>query len=395
MMESDISLVKEFAATGSETAFGELVSRYINLVFSVALRQTRDHHLAEEVTQAVFIILARKGHGLNEKTVLAGWLCRAARNVAANALTVQHRRQQREQQAYMQSHLNETEPNAWTQVEPLLEQALSELSDKDHSAIVLRFFEGRSLKDASAALASTEAGTKMRVNRALEKLRRFFLKHGVVMSATTIAGAISANSVQSAPMGFAGTVTAAAVKGSGVTISTATLIKTTLKTMTYSKLKIAGIGIVSAVCLAGGSAVLVERARAGGEAKTNATALGKTTTGFESPEVGLKTYFKLMATGDLEKTLAACTTEEADRVRKKVANMEPDKVQQQMIEDAKTRGNYKLTDSEEISDTEIRLHLEVPPFPGHEHIGYDVQVMQKVGNDWRYAGKYGVDIKED
>src|ERR1700743_1831957 len=99
MMLDDMQLVRDYAQRNSEEAFATLVSRHINLVYSVALRQARDPHLAEEITQVVFIILARKANSLSPKTIVPGWLCRAARNVSARALTLQHRRQLREHEA--------------------------------------------------------------------------------------------------------------------------------------------------------------------------------------------------------------------------------------------------------------------------------------------------------
>src|SRR5437867_6027777 len=123
------------------------------------------------------------------------------------------------------------------QIEPLLDAAMTQLREKDHNALVLRFFEGRNFKDVSAALGTSEAGAKMRVNRALEKLRKFFTKRGLTFSTAVIAGAVSANSVQAAPIGLATLVTGAVVNGTAVTSSTLTLIKTTLKIMAWTKLK--------------------------------------------------------------------------------------------------------------------------------------------------------------
>src|SRR5271169_2843308 len=138
MTSDDLTLLREYARRNSEAAFAELVARHVNLVYSVALRQVRDPHLAEEITQAVFIILARKAKSLGPKTILPGWLCRTARYVSANALTMQRCRQRREQEAFMQSTLNEPEPDVWRQIAPLLDDALGRLGQKDHDALVLR-----------------------------------------------------------------------------------------------------------------------------------------------------------------------------------------------------------------------------------------------------------------
>ena len=107
MMNDDMALVREYAASQSERAFETLVSRHINLVYSAALRQVRDAHLAEEISQAVFVILARKAGSLGSKTILSGWLYRTARFAAADALKIQCRRQRREQEACMQSTLDD------------------------------------------------------------------------------------------------------------------------------------------------------------------------------------------------------------------------------------------------------------------------------------------------
>jgi len=111
MMINDMELVRQYARCKSEEAFATLVSRHVNLVYSVALRQVRDAHLAEDITQTVFIILARKAGSLTSKTLVSGWLYQTARYASAKALIMQRRRQQREQDAYMGAQLNETESN--------------------------------------------------------------------------------------------------------------------------------------------------------------------------------------------------------------------------------------------------------------------------------------------
>jgi RNA polymerase sigma factor (sigma-70 family) len=397
MMTDDMELVREYVRHGSEEAFATLVSRYVNLVYSVALRQVGDRQLAEEITQAAFIILARKAGTLRKKTILSAWLCRTAQYAAADALKAQRRRQNREQEIHMDNALNETEPETaiWAEIAPLLDTAMRQLGQKDHSAIVLRFFEGKDLKQVGTALGVSQNAAKTRVSRALEKLRKFFLKRGMTLSVGALAGAFAANSVQAAPIGLATSVTSAAIKGTSVTTSTLTLIKTTLKIMAWTKFKtVAGVGIV-ALLVAGSTTLVIYTVNAQTNvAKTSANSRLPAFSGYATPEAALKSFIWSESTGDLDKLLAACTPEQASRMKAKTAGKSGEEIRRLLVEEAKNRSNYEITEKEAMSDDEVRLHLRVQPYPGHPNVGNDLQVMQMIGNEWKYAGKYGVDVKE-
>jgi len=242
-----MELLRQYVLQNSEDAFAALVARHVNLVFSAALRKTGSTAAAEEITQAVFIILARKAGRLGAGTVLSGWLYHTARLTTASYLRTQIRRAHREQEAYMQSLTDEPVTKAWQEIEPLLEDGMGRLGEKDRNAIVLRFFDGKSFQEIGAAVGSSENAAKKRVAHALEKLRKFFTKRGVHSTSAIIAGAISANSIQAAPVGLAKTISVVAMaKGAAASASTLTLIKGALKIMAWTKMKTA---IVIGVCV--------------------------------------------------------------------------------------------------------------------------------------------------
>jgi len=231
----DTELLRQYVRQNSEEAFAALVTRYVNMVYSAALRKTGNPAAAEEITQAVFIILAKKADELSRHDALTGWLYQTTRLTAGNFLRAEIRRARREQEAYMQSLSNQTESDSsrqsgaaaeiWPQIISLLEDAMGRLGEKDRNALALRFFEGKSFQEIGAAFGASENAAKKRVAYALEKLRVYFSKHGVSSTTAIIAGAISANSVQAAPAGLAAIISATAL--SGTTITTAAVLAIT------------------------------------------------------------------------------------------------------------------------------------------------------------------------
>jgi uncharacterized protein (TIGR03435 family) len=271
---NDIELLQEFAQRGSEGAFRTLVERHIDFVYTVALRQIGNTHTADEITQTVFIDLARKAAAISPKTILSGWLFRAARFAGAKNLRSELRRQSREREAAqmaMTADDNNMESSR-EQMEPILNEALDELSEKDRDALFLRFFEKKALKEVGERLGLNEEAAKKRVARAVEKLRLIFQRHGVVMPSAVLLAALSAQTTHAAPAGLAATIaTTATLKGTTVVASTLTLGKGILNIMAISKLKIAAAA-TAALLLVGGTTTFVLQHRAQTATRTSATA---------------------------------------------------------------------------------------------------------------------------
>ncbi len=246
----DQELLADYATGGSEEAFAELVRRYLNLVYSAAFRMVRNPHLAQEVTQSVFVALSQNARSLTRRPVLSGWLYRTAQNLAAKAVRTEVRRRAREHEAVAMNEITstETEP-AWELIAPHLDFALGQLRASDRDVVLLRFFERRSMGEIAHTLGLSEAAAQKRVARALEKLRSTFIARGITSSPVLIAAALTAHSVEAAPIELAATVAntlSAAATGS----ATAGSLSSILKLVAMTKFQAGVLGLLFAAGIA-------------------------------------------------------------------------------------------------------------------------------------------------
>jgi RNA polymerase sigma factor (sigma-70 family) len=247
MTETDTQLLDSYARHRSEDAFAELVRRHIGLVFSAALRQVRQPQLAEEISQSAFVDLARQARKLAPNTILSAWLYQVTRRTAIDVIRRESRRQAREQVAHELTVMNASDSD-WTSVEPLLEEGMDTLEEKERTALLLRYFQGKSLSEVGAALGVNEEAARKRVSRAVQRLREFFVQRGVHVSEMGITATITANAIHAAPAALLPAVLSAALV-SGTTAAVSTTAATKLFIMTaFQKALLATTLVTAAAC---------------------------------------------------------------------------------------------------------------------------------------------------
>ena len=207
-MTTDAELLKRFVAAGSEAAFAEIVHRHLGMVHGTALRRVGgDAHLAKDVAQAVFVALARKARALRGHRTLAGWLYLSTHHAAAQLVRGEQRRRKREEAHAMHEQLTHDPVNAdWTRLRPVLDAAMRELGAADREAVLLRYFEQRPFAAIGAALELSEDAARMRVDRALEKLRGLLARHGITSTAAALGTVLSGQAAAAVPAGLAASV---------------------------------------------------------------------------------------------------------------------------------------------------------------------------------------------
>lgn len=238
-------LLREYVEGGSESAYRELVRRYIDLVYSVACRQTSgDVHHAQDIVQTVFTDLARKARSLPGDVMLGGWLHRHCCFVASNLRRAEARRHSREQEAALMTSLDQQpDANQWQQLSPFLDSAIQELPAPDRDALTLRYFEQRDFRSIGAALGASEDAAQKRVSRAIEKLRQILSARAAVPSLAILEGLLLSNSVSAAPAGWAARVGSRALEAAPVKAGVAAAVlmaSTGFKVAAVAALIIAG-----------------------------------------------------------------------------------------------------------------------------------------------------------
>jgi RNA polymerase sigma factor (sigma-70 family) len=211
---TDWALLQEYALGRKEEAFRQLVDRHVHLVYSAAVRQLRSPHLAEEVAQSAFIELAEHAARLGERTVLPAWLYEVTRRKAIDVIRREQRRIHREQAATEMNTAHCPDSN-WTELAPVLDEAMAELESSDRAALILRFFEDKSLREVGQALGTSDDTAQKRVTRAVDRLRRLLASRGIHAGAAAITAALSANAIQAAPAGLALAIGSAAIAAGG------------------------------------------------------------------------------------------------------------------------------------------------------------------------------------
>jgi RNA polymerase sigma factor (sigma-70 family) len=250
MAANDKELLEDFVRRGSDPAFAQLVRRYVDLVHAAAMRQVRDAHLAEDVTQATFIVLARRASAVPTAN-LPGWLLATARLCAKDAIKKQVRRSHYEHHAAtMRPTVSPSPAEPDPELSVHLDDALSQLRAKETTAVAMRYLQDKPLGDVATAMGISRDAAQKVVARSLLKLRRILAGKGIVLSSTgVLAEQLLHLSSHAAPAGLAISISTASAEGLSIAKGALTMIR-------WMQIKFAA-ALTAAAVLAGGGGVAV------------------------------------------------------------------------------------------------------------------------------------------
>ncbi|HEX2749099.1 MAG TPA: sigma-70 family RNA polymerase sigma factor, partial [Verrucomicrobiales bacterium] len=254
-MNDDHALLQRYIREQEEAAFRTLVSRYAGLVYSTALRHVREPALAEEVAQNVFTLLAMKGRSVPREASLAGWLHKSTCHLSSHLFRSEARRRARESAAVALHPPGDSGEPAWSDLQEVLDESLSSLKAADREALLLRFMRGLSLREVSGVLRTSEDGARMKINRALEKLRGLLVRRGITSTSAALSGTLAAHAVATVPAELTQHFTSFALG----TSHTAQLTQIALMS---TKAKVVFVAAGAALTVAIGTPVIMQREKA-------------------------------------------------------------------------------------------------------------------------------------
>ena len=265
-VQNDRDQLRRFAYDGDQAAFADLVGRHVDLVYGAALRQVRSPEMAEEVTQAVFILLSGKAATLGRDVIVAAWLHRAAFYTARNLVRREGRRRRHERRAAAPGTAADPWSPAptWERLAPALDAGVASLREADRQAIVLRFFRRHTLADVGRAMGISEDAAQMRVSRAVAKLRDFFARQGVTLDACSLANVVWVNAAGGAGRGAPPHLTAAVLRGArGAGGPAAGMAGVTAgamaRAMAWARVRLVSAAVAAMVVGVGGTTFVVQR----------------------------------------------------------------------------------------------------------------------------------------
>lgn len=252
---NDLDILRRHVTDRDPSAFGELVTRHLDWVYSAALRQVRDPHMADDITQAVFLALSQQARKLAAGVVLEAWLFQVTRRASAMAMRAAGRRRTHERRAAImnsEERAADMNPQDWETLAPVLDEVVEKLADADRQSILLRYYQRKSFAEIGQALAIGEPAARKRISRAIEKMRAMLSGRGMAFAAGTLAAGMLSYTSQAAPASTAASVAAVTATPGLASPTVLSLSRGALKMMPWTNAKIAacaGLLVLAAIGL--------------------------------------------------------------------------------------------------------------------------------------------------